>query len=128
MAKIIYQDGKKYLIDGYVLREIQDTRNKAFFKGKMFDKRDNMSEFMQSDLTSCIVPVYCSELIEKKAFRIATFITKDEEYSFQSSEKGQYSYYRNQLSEVEQGNAYFLYLEKFARARNDCLIKATMKI
>lgn len=128
MPRIVEQDGKKYFMDGYSLTEIPDTRNKAFFKGKMFNSMDNMSEFLKSDLDSCIVPVYCSDVYEKKAFRKVTLITHSEQYVFNVSEKGQYSYYRNEIREIEEGQAYFIYLEKFARARNDCLIKAVMKI
>jgi hypothetical protein len=128
MARVIEQDGKRYFLDGYKFIEIPNTRDKAYFKGKMFDVRDRVDDFMKSDLTSCIIPVYCSGVFEKKAFKKVTLITREEEYEFMSSEKGQYSYYRNEIKEIEKGGAYFIFLEKFARARNDCLIKAVMKI
>lgn len=128
MARVIEQDGKRYLLDGYKFTEIPDTRNKAFFKGKMFNFSETVNSFLKGKEESCIVPVYCTQISEKRAFKSVILITKTEEYRFTNSERGQYSYYRNEIKDIQDGRAYFIFLEKFGRARNDCLIKAVKEI
>ena len=125
---IVTQEYSKYFVSGYDVIEIPDLRNKAFFKGKIFNFSESISDFLKSDMESCIFPVYCEHESTNKAFKSVTLITYSEEIRFTNSEKGQYAYYRNNIKEIEQGNAYLIFLDKFARARNDCLVKAAMKI
>ena len=127
-AMIIEQDNSKYFTVGEKYYEIPDRRCKAFFKGKEFYFSEKIGDFLQSDKDSCVVPVYCDSVSEKRAFKSVTIETVSEEYRFTNSERGQYSYYRNEIKDIEQGCVYLLFLEKFSRARNDCLIKAATKI
>lgn len=125
---IVNQDNSKYFTVGDKYYEIPDRRYKAFFKDKEFYFSEKIGDFLQSDKDSCVVPVYCDSVSEKRAFKSVIIETVSEEYRFTNSEKGQYSYYRNEIKDIEQGCVYLLFLEKFARARNDCLIKAAVKI
>lgn len=125
---IVTQEDNRYFVNGYDVVEIPDLRNKAFFKGKVFNFSESISEFVKSDMESCIVPVYCEQANVNKAFKSVILITYSEEYRFTNSERGQYSFYRNEIKDIEQGSAYLIFLEKFGRARNDCLIKSAIKI
>lgn len=125
---IVKQDNKRYYVSDGKCWELPDMRNKAFFKGKVFEYRDDIAAFLRDGIDSCIVPVYCTHVSEKRAFKSVTLDTSSEEFRFNNSERGQYSYYRNEIKNIEKGNVYFIYLEKFHRAKNDCLIKAAMKL
>lgn len=125
---IVNQDPKRYFTNGYDFYEIPDMRNKFVSKGKVFPVMYEVGAFLKSDLEACIIPVYCEETSVKKAFKSVTIITESEHFIFNNSEKGQYAWYRNDLKDIEAGNAYLVYFEKFARASHDCLIKSAKKI
>lgn len=125
---IIEQDGKRYFSVGYKLYELPDTRCKAFFNGKQYNYTENIGEWIKSDKNTAVAAVYCTNVSEKRAWRRVTFITKQEQFDFTNSEKGLYSYYRNQINDMKENCAYFIFLEKKQHARNDCLIKACMEI
>lgn len=130
MHLLTHSTGSKCLFDTdtQTYSIIPDTRNKFFKDGKMFNKFDSISEFIQSDKNSGIVPAYCSGTGIKGKRTWFTFLDRHNEIKFFNVERISDKWQRNECELCQENKAYFLYVVREDDALNGCLVKRVMEI
>lgn len=96
--------------------------------GKKYDFRDNLSEFLNSELSVCIIPVFCAEKkIQGKREKVLLISGMNSIWFFNVEKTGS-GWERNKIDGIEPKNAYFVYVKKDINFENGCQILAAKKI
>ena len=96
--------------------------------GKKYDFRDDLSEFLNSELSACIIPVFCAEKKRQGKRDKVLFISGQNSVWFLNAEHTGDKWERNKIDGIEPKNAYFVYVKKDINFENGCQILAAKKI
>ena len=96
--------------------------------GKEYDFRDDLSHFLNSTLSVCIIPVFCAEKKRQGKRERVLFISGLNSVWFLNAEHTGDKWERNKIDGIEPKNAYFVYLKRDNNFENGCQILAAKKI
>lgn len=106
-------------------QRIPDTRNT--FKGR-FRAFDSLSDFLQSEHESAVIPFFCIKFEEKGKRHFVEILTGNEQYKFWNVEKLNGKWEQNAITMVDPHSAYFGFFKRARGSDNDCIIQSVMKI
>ena len=103
----------------------QDT---IIMNGRYFAYLDTVQGFLDSEKLKAIVPVYCMKKETKgKRFKVQ-ILSGGKTGEFFNVERIGGRWSANKIDNILPNNAYFVYLEKYKYADNECLIKGIKEI
>jgi hypothetical protein len=105
--------------------EIKDTCD---MNGKEYPFKYVLSQFLESELSVCIIPVFCAEKKRQGKRDKVLFITGLNSVWFLSAEHTGEKWEQNKIDGIEPKNAYFVYIKKDINFENGCQILWAKKI
>ena len=107
---------------------IPDTSWKFFKNGKIFNFAESIGQFIESDNSTCIIPMFCLESKIKGKRVIFRFLDRHSEVSFFNVERIGDKWKHNECDQCKPNRAYFLFVQRNNDALNGCMVKSVMEI